>query len=127
MTWLLTLLVPALIALVWHGFSLKVAVALAGEESPGFLRTAWVSWIGGLFGWGAAVLWTYTLGMAVWLFSSWLSMGLGLLIQLVTTAIVYRGGLRLSTPASLGVTGIHMVLSVLVNGLLGWFVYSTLL
>lgn len=125
-TWLLSLVVPALIGLVWHGFSLKVAVALAGEEAPGFFRAAWVSWIGGLAGAIAAFSWSWTLGLAVWFFSAYLSAAIAIALNVITTSVIYKKGLKLSMPASLGVTVIHLFLSVLVNGLLGWFAYSAL-
>lgn len=123
---LLSLVVPVLIGLVWHGFSLKVAVALAGEEAPGFFRAAWVSWIGGLAGAIAAFGWTWTLGLAVWFFSAYLSAGIAIALNVLTTSLIYKKGLKLSMPASLGVTVIHLVLSLVVNGLMGWFAYSAL-
>lgn len=126
-TWFLSLLVSFTIAMVWHGFSLKLAMALAGEDSPGFFRAAWVSWMGGLLGAAAAFGFSWTVGFALWFFSAWLSAGLTLLVHVVTTAFVYKRGLKVSWPTGLGVTGIHLVLSLAVNALLGWFAASALL
>lgn len=113
------------IGLLWHGFSLKLAVALAGEDAPGFFRAAWVSWFGGLFGVVAAVTWTYTLGLMVSLFiSATLASMLALAVQFFSTALVYRSGLRLTMPTAFGVTGIHLLLSLAVNAVLGWLALS---
>ncbi|MCB9668382.1 MAG: hypothetical protein H6736_02290 [Alphaproteobacteria bacterium] len=127
MSWSLSLLVPLLLGLLWHGFSLKVAVALAGEQSPGFFRAAWVSWLGGLLGAVAMFTWSWTVGFAVALFlSAWLAAAVGFGIQFLTTATIYKRGLKLSMADALGVTGIHLVLSLVVNAVLGWLTYSML-
>jgi hypothetical protein len=125
-SWFVSLLVPALIALLWHGFSLKVAVAIAGEDAPRFFRAAWVSWLGGIAGSAVAFGFSWTLGLALWFFSAWLSAGVAMGLHVLTTALIYKKGLKLSLPTSLGVTVIHLILSVLVNGLLGWFAMSML-
>ncbi len=123
----MSLLVPLLMALLWHGFSLKLAVALAGEEAPGFFRAAWVSWIGGLLGSAVFFGWSWTIGWGIaLLLSSWLSMALGFAFQFLTTATIYKRGLRLGFPDALGVTAIHLALSFLVNAALGWLTYQAL-
>jgi len=126
-TWILSLIVPFIIAALWHGFSLQIASVLAGEQSPRFLRAMWVSWLGGLVGGGAHLLWSVTLGFALSLFvSSTLAWVIGLGIAFLVTASVYKRGLRFSGPAALGVTGIHMLLSFGVNALLGWLTVAYL-
>lgn len=126
-SWILTLIVPLLIGALWHGLSLQLSCALAGERSPRFLRAMWVSWLGGLLGAGSAAVWSWTFGLIVSLFiSSWLAFGLGILLQLFVTASVYRSGLKLTGPAAFGVTGIHALLSWGVNALLAWFAWTAL-
>lgn len=122
--WLVSVLVSLALAVLWHGVSLKIACALAGEDSPGFLRTAVVSWFGGLMSAVAGITWSFTLGIFVSLFiSSWLSAGIGMALGLLTAAVVYRKGLKLSGPASLGVAGIHAALTFAFNALLGGMLY----
>lgn len=124
-TWFLSLLVPVLVGLLWHGFSLKLAFALAGEDAPGFFRAAWVSWLGGLLGFTAATAFSWTVGMMIALFiSSTLASLLALFVAFVSTAMIYKAGLRLTMPTALGVTGIHLALSAAVNALLGMLAYS---
>ncbi|MEZ4323285.1 MAG: hypothetical protein R3F61_37825 [Myxococcota bacterium] len=126
-TWILSLIVPFVIAALWHGFSLQIASVLAGEEAPRFTRAMWVSWVGGLFGFCAVTVWSLTLGLFVSLFiSSWVSWALGLCLQLLVTGSVYKRGLRFTAPAAIGVAGIHMFLSFGVNLLLGWLTYTFL-
>lgn len=126
-TWLLSLIVPLVIGALWHGFSLKIACALAGEDSPGFLRAMAVSWMGGIGGAVTGVFWAFTVGAMISLFlSSNIAFALGMLVQLFAVGMIYRKGLRLSMPAGLGVAGIHTVLSFAVNAALGWFAYSSL-
>lgn len=123
--WILSLVVPLVIAALWHGFSLQLACTIAGEQTPRFGRAMWVSWLGGLLGAGAATVWSFTFGLLVSLFlSSWLSFGLGLVLQLLVTGGIYRRGLKLSLPAGMGVAGIHAILSLAVNALLGWLTWT---
>lgn len=123
--WLFSLIVPLVVGLLWHGLTLKFAVALAGEDSPGFFRAAWVSWMGGLLGALSGGVFSFTIGMVLTvLVGSWLSGALALAITLFTTALVYRKGLGLTTPTALGVTGIHAVLTLMLNSLLGAFVFG---
>lgn len=126
-TWILSLIVPLAIAVLWHGLSLKIACALAGEDSPGFLRAMGVSWLGGIGGGIVATVWSFTLGAVISLFlSSYLALGIGLLLQLFTVGLIYRKGLRLSLPAGVGVAGIHTVLSLVVSAALGFLTYTFL-
>lgn len=122
--WIVSVLVSLALAVLWHGVSLKVACALAGEDSPGFARTAVVSWLGGLMSAVVGTAWAFTFGIVVSLFiSSWLSAGIGLVLGLLTAATVYRQGLKLSGPASLGVAAIHLALTFAFNMLLGGVLY----
>ena len=122
--WLVSVLVSLALAVLWHGVSLKVACALAGEDSPGLFRTAMISWLGGILSTVAGVAWSFTLGLFVSLFiSSWLSTGIGLVLGLLTAATVYRRGLKLSGPASLGVAVVHAGLTFAFNALLGGLFY----
>ena len=127
-TWILSLIVPLVIGALWHGLSLKIACALAGEDSPGFMRAMAVSWMGGIGGAVTGVFWSITLGAAISLFlSSNIAFGLGMLVQLFAVGLVYKKGLRISMPAGIGVAGIHTLLSFAVNAALGWFTYTTLM
>lgn len=122
--WLVSIVVSLAIAVLWHGLSLKIACALAGEDSPGFLRTAMVSWMGGLASFVVGLAWSVTLGLAVsLLISSWLASGIGMVLGLLTAGAVYKRGLKLSGPASLGVALIHLVLTFAMNLALGSGLY----
>ncbi|MCB9674065.1 MAG: hypothetical protein H6737_03055 [Alphaproteobacteria bacterium] len=126
-TWILSLIVPFIIAVLWHGFSLQIASVLAGEEAPRFTRAVWVSWLGGLLGGGSAILWTYSFGLIVSLFiSAWLATAIGFGIHLFVVGATYKRGLRFSTPTALGVAGIHMILSYVVNAVLAWLTLTYL-
>ena len=122
-----TLIVPVLIGLLWHGLSLKFSVALAGEDSPTFFRAAFVSWIGGLLGTIGAASFAWTFGWFTSLFiGAWLTTAISIAITLFTTSMVYKRGLNLTLPTAFGVTGIHAVLTFLINGLLGAVAYGAL-
>ena len=123
--WLLSLVVPFFVGLLWHGLSLKLSVALAGEDSPSFLRAALVSWMGGLLGALGAMSFAWTFGWFTSLFiGAWLTAAIGIAISLLTTTFVYKKGLKLTFPTAMGVTGIHAVLTFLVNGVLGAVAYG---
>lgn len=127
-TWILSLIVPLAIAVLWHGLSLKIACALAGEDSPGFLRALGVSLLGGVGSGVVGLVWSVTLGAVISLFlSSYLALGLGVLLQLLAVGFIYRKGLRLSLPAGVGVAGIHTVLSLVVSAALGFLTYTVLM
>ncbi len=127
LSWTLSLLVPILIAALWHGISLQIATVLAGEQAPRFTRAVWVSWLGGLVGGTTATLWSYTFGLAISLFvSSWLAWAIGIVLAVLSTGAIYKRGLKLSSPAAVGVAGTHLVLSLAVNALLGWLTFSML-
>ena len=126
--WLVSILVSLAIAVLWHGISLKIACALAGENSPGLGRTAVVSWLGGLASAAVGIAWSVTLGLMVSLFiSSWVSAGIGMVLGILTAAAVYKRGLRLSTPASMGVAAIHLALTTAFNLLVGGMLYYSVL
>ena len=126
-TWLISLMIPLLIAALWHGFSLQIATVLAGEEAPGFFRALFVSLLGAFLGGTAGTVWSLTAGLMISIFfSQWLAWGLGFVLVLFVTGAVHRKGLRLSAPAAVGVSGIHAFLTFVVNALLGWLTYSFL-
>lgn len=126
-TWILSLMVSVVIAVLWHGLSLQIACVLAGEQAPRFGRAIWVSWLGGLLGAGVSTAWGFTFGLVVSLFlSAWLATAIGVGLQLLTTGAVYKRGLKLSSPASFGVALIHLLLSFGVAAVVGWIGMSLL-
>ena len=118
---MLSLLVPILTTLFLvaiQGLLLQTACTVAGERKPEYGHALVTVLLASLAAGIGSFAFSWTIGLLLWLFSSWLSWLATLGVGLAITAAVYRPRLNLTAASALGVAILHGLMSSVVSAAL---------
>lgn len=118
---MMSLLVPILTTLFLvfiQGLLLQTACTVAGERKPDYGHALATVLLASLAAGIGSFAFSWTIGLLLWLFSSWLSWLATLAFGLSITAAIYRPRLGLTAPSALGVAVLHALMGSVVSAAL---------